>query len=66
VSESAHGLVQLLVRLNRHVPMLGAVVAIADESLAFLGHHGVDRSHRHSPPGRDMDGGDLHGMGCAR
>jgi hypothetical protein len=46
VSESAHGLVQLLLRLNRHVPMLGAVVAIADESLAFLARHGVDRSHR--------------------
>jgi hypothetical protein len=49
-----------LPRLDRDVPVAGAVIAVSDEAFARLGDDGLDRPRRKPPSLRDMDSNHFH------
>ena len=50
---------EVVERLHGHVPVLRAVVAVADQADARLGLDGVDRLRRQPAARREVDGGDA-------
>ena len=52
--------IERLPGLQGDVPVPGSVVAIADQTLALVGDHGVHRSCRDAPSGRHVDRDDVH------
>ena len=56
------GRVERGLRLDRHVPVPGAVVAVADQALAGLGFHRRHGPHRQPGGGGDVDGGDRRAV----
>ena len=54
------GTVEVLLGLDRHMPVAGAVITIPDEALSFFGDNGLDRSCRQAPTFRDVYGNHLH------